>query len=176
MTELTEKSGTRPTARRTKEGAVSIVFQKSRGLDVFVDQVAHATPYQIVNLERTGVEGVLIRILAKRLDIPSTRLVSVLGIAKSSAARKIASGGTIKASSGQAAIGMVKLLGIAKEIVAQSTAPEAVHFDAAKWLGRWIERPQPSLGGVKPADLLDTPTGVELVARLLRSIGSGAYQ
>lgn len=32
------------------------------------------------------------------------------------------------------------------------------------------------LGGRKPADLIDTPTGVEVVARLLGSIESGAYQ
>ncbi|HEY8707729.1 MAG TPA: antitoxin Xre/MbcA/ParS toxin-binding domain-containing protein [Burkholderiaceae bacterium] len=32
------------------------------------------------------------------------------------------------------------------------------------------------MGGRKPADLIDTPTGVEVVARLLGSIESGAYQ
>jgi uncharacterized protein (DUF2384 family) len=71
---------------------------------------------------------------------------------------------------------MVKLLGIAQSIVANSTASEARDFDAAKWLGLWIERPQPALGGRKPADILDTPTGVEVVARLLGSVESGAYQ
>jgi uncharacterized protein (DUF2384 family) len=65
---------------------------------------------------------------------------------------------------------------MAQEIVRDSTATEAQGFDAAKWLGRWIERPQPSLGGRKPADLLDTSTGVEIVARLLGSIQSGAFQ
>jgi uncharacterized protein (DUF2384 family) len=78
--------------------------------------------------------------------------------------------------SGQAAIGMVRLLGIAQEVVRDSTAEEAQGFDAAKWLGQWIERPQPALGGRKPSELLDTPTGVEVVARLLGSIRSGAFQ
>jgi uncharacterized protein (DUF2384 family) len=32
------------------------------------------------------------------------------------------------------------------------------------------------LGGRRPADLLDTPTGVEVVARLLGSLESGAFQ
>jgi uncharacterized protein (DUF2384 family) len=53
---------------------------------------------------------------------------------------------------------------------------QAKGFDAAKWLGRWLEQPQPALGGRKAADLIDTPTGVEVVARLLGSIESGAYQ
>ncbi len=39
---------------------------------------------------------------------------------------------------------MAKLLGIAQRIVADSTAPEAKHFDAAKWLGQWLDRPQQS--------------------------------
>ncbi|MFO1356707.1 MAG: MbcA/ParS/Xre antitoxin family protein [Gammaproteobacteria bacterium] len=49
-------------------------------------------------------------------------------------------------------------------------------FNAARWLGKWIETAQPALGGRKPADLLDTPTGLDMVSRLLGSIQSGAYQ
>jgi len=73
-------------------------------------------------------------------------------------------------------IAMAKLLGLAREIVANSTAAEAKDFDSVAWLGRWIETAQPALGGRKPADLIDTPTGVEMVAKLLGSIESGAYQ
>ena len=75
----------------------------------------------------------------------------------------------------QTAIGMIKLLSIAQDIVENSTATEAQNFDAAKWLGQWIETPQPALGGLKPADLIDTPTGVAIVARVLGSLQSGAY-
>ena len=85
-------------------------------------------------------------------------------------------GEMVTGSGGQAAVGMVKLLAVAEDIVTHSTAPEAKGFDSAKWLGQWIERPQPSLGGRKPADLIGTPTGLEVVARLLGSIESGAYQ
>ena len=38
-----------------------------------------------------------------------------------------------------------------------------------------IERPQPALGGNKPADLLDTPTGLQVVSRTLGALESGAY-
>ena len=65
---------------------------------------------------------------------------------------------------------------MAKDIVENSTVPEAEGFDAAQWLGRWIERPQPALGGRKPADLIGTPTGRAMVARVLGAIESGAYQ
>ena len=153
-----------------------IVYQSKKGVDEYVRQVAGATPMQIVEIERAGVVGSFIKDLSKRMEIPSSRIFSILGVPKATAEKKAAAGEMLAGSGGQAAIGMVKLLGIAQEIVAHSTAREAQGFDAARWLGRWIERPQPSLGGRKPADLLDTPTGVEVVARLLGSIESGAYQ
>ena len=71
---------------------------------------------------------------------------------------------------------MARLLALAGEIVEDSTAPQAASFDTAKWLGQWIERPQPALGGHKPSELLDTPTGVAMVTKLLGAIRSGAYQ
>ena len=153
-----------------------IVYQSKKGVDDYVRRVASATPMQIVEIERKGVLGSFIKDLSRRMAIPSSRIFSILGVPKATAEKKAAAGEMVTGRGGQAAIGMVKLLGIAQEIVANSTASEARGFDATKWLGQWIERPQPSLGGRKPADLLDTPTGVEVVARLLGSIESGAYQ
>ena len=100
----------------------------------------------------------------------------MLGLPKATAEKKAAAGEAVSGSGGQAAIGMVKLLGIAQSMVENSTAVEAKQFDSAKWLGRWLERPQFALGGRKAADLIDTPTGIEVVSRLLGSIESGAYQ
>jgi len=146
------------------------------GVDACVKHVASATPMQIVAIERAGVPGSFIKDLSKRMKIPSSRIFRILGVPKATAEKKAATGAMVEGRGGQAAIGMVKLLGIVQSIVANSTASKARDFDAAKWLGLWIERPQPALGGRKPADLLDTPTGVEVVARVLGSVESGAYQ
>jgi len=153
-----------------------VAYHSTKGVDDYVRQVARATPLQLVEIERQGVLGSFIKDLSRRMEIPSSRIFTILGVPKATAEKKAAAGERVEGRGGQAAIGMVKLLGIAQEIVANSTANEAKTFDATKWLGQWIERPQPALGGRKPADLLDTPTGVELVARLLGSIESGAYQ
>ena len=153
-----------------------ILYHLSTGFDAFVQQVADATPMQLVNVERSGVEGSFIKELAKQMAVPSSRLFAILGVPKATAEKKAAAGEMVAGSAGQAAIGMVKLLGIAQGIVADSKAAHAQGFDAAQWLGRWIEHAQPALGGRKPADLLDTPTGVDVVARLLGSIESGAVQ
>ena len=154
----------------------AIAYRSTKGVDDYVRQVARATPLQLVEIERQGVLGSFIKDLSRRMEIPSSRIFTILGVPKATAEKKAAAGERVEGSGGQAAIGMVKLLGIAHDIVANSTAREAKSFDATKWLGQWIERPQPALGGRKPAELLDTPTGSELVARLLGSIESGAYQ
>jgi putative toxin-antitoxin system antitoxin component (TIGR02293 family) len=151
-------------------------YRRGMGVDEFVRLVASATPMQIVEIERTGVVGSFIKDLSKRMEIPSSRIFTILGVPKATAEKKAAAGEMVAGSGGQAVVGMVRLLAIAQEIVANSTASEAEGFDAAKWLGQWIERPQPSLGGRKPADLLDAPTGIAVVTRLLGSIESGAYQ
>ncbi len=187
----------RPKARQSKPvDATNLAIQRDRrrkkletryGRDVidleayvdaaeFTTRVAKATPFERVELERNGVPGVIIKDLSRRMDISSTRIYQILGLPKATAEKKAASGRLIAGSGGHAAIGMARLIAMAAAIGANSTAPEARQFDAAKWLGQWIERPQPSLGGRKPADLLDTPTGVEIVARVLGASESGAYQ
>lgn len=153
-----------------------IAYGRGTGFDAYIQQVSRATPMELVLTERAGVHARLIKDLARHMDIPTSRLFAILGVAKATAEKKVAADEIIAGQGGQAVIGMVRLLGIARDMVASSTADEARDFDAAKWLGRWIDIPQPSLGGRKPAELLDTPTGVEIVARLLGAIESGAYQ
>ena len=80
-----------------------------------------------------------------------------------------------QAKEGKAA-GMAKLLAKAQEIAANSTADEAAAIDVAGWLAKWLESPQPALGGLKPAEVLDTPEGLSQVERLLGAIESGAFQ
>lgn len=48
-------------------------------------------------------------------------------------------------------------------------------FDARSWLLDWLHSPVPAIGGQCPADYLHTPTGVDLISRLLSSAQSGAY-
>jgi putative toxin-antitoxin system antitoxin component (TIGR02293 family) len=153
-----------------------VMYLKGRGVDNFVVQVNQATPMQLVDVERRGVDARFLKDLSKRMNLPTSRVFSMFGVPKATAEKKAASGEVISGSGGQAAIAMAKLLGTAKEIVENSTAKEAIGFDSATWLGKWLELPQPSLGGRKPGDIIDTPTGVEVVAKLLGAIQSGSYQ
>ena len=70
---------------------------------------------------------------------------------------------------------MRQLLQIVHGMVkAQDHVPQ--DFDAEVWLFRWVERPQPSLGGKTPKEVLGTYGGLEVVRRLLGAAASGAYQ
>jgi putative toxin-antitoxin system antitoxin component (TIGR02293 family) len=167
--------GAQPSSAQLPATVVKLVYKRSQGVDAYLKQVHEATPVQMVEMERLGVAGTFITDLSKRMELPSSRVFAMLRIPPATAARKAASGAVVDGRAGLAAIGMIKLLGIAQDIVEDSTASEAQDFDTVKWLGQWIERPQPTLGGKKPADYLDTPSGVEMVAQLLGALRSGAY-
>lgn len=164
------KGGTRHAAVRPSGGAAY------KDMDAFIVLVSHATPFELVELERRGVEGRFLKDLSARLDLPQLVVYDMLGVPKATAAKKVAAREVIAGTGGQAAIGVAKLIAKAQEIVANSTAEEARNFDAAKWLGKWLEVPQPALGGRKPSELLDTPTGLDVVLKLLGALESGAYQ
>lgn len=152
-----------------------LAYKRSLGVDAYIREVNEATPVKRVEMERQGVAGTFITDLSKRMDLPSSRLFAMLRIPPATAARKSAAGAVVDGRAGLAAMGMIKLLGMAQDIVQDSTAAEAKNFDSVKWLGKWIERPQVALGGRKPSEYLDTPTGVEIVAQLLGAMRSGAY-
>ena len=150
-------------------------YDKRKGVDFYVESLHAADPLALIEAERAGVAGIFVKDMAKRMDVPAQRMFTMLGLPKATAEKKAATGAALTGSGGRAALGMVRLLGSAQSRVENSTAPAAKDFDAAVWLGQWLERPQPALGGRKPGDLVDTPTGVEVVARLLGALESGSY-
>ncbi|MBW8807839.1 MAG: DUF2384 domain-containing protein, partial [Lysobacter sp.] len=142
----------------------------------YIAYLRTATPLQRVAAEREGVPAQVVKHMATSMEVPAVRMFNILGVAKATAESKAAQQARIAGASGQAALGVLCLLAIVKDIVKESTDAAVHDFDSAKWLGRWIEQPQAALGGQRPADLLDTPTGYSVVARLLGSLQSGAYQ
>lgn len=176
------KKATAPAAKRRHVNArlavegKAITYARTKGVIAFVDRVAAATPMEIVDVERQGIDSAFLKDVSMYMQLPAVRIFEIVGVPKATAEKKVAANKPIAGAGGQAAVGLARLLAMAKGIVENSTAPEAEGFDAARWLGRWIERPQPALGGRKPADLIGTPTGRAMVVRVLGAIESGAYQ
>ena len=109
------------------------------------------------------------------MNLALPRLLDILGVEHAAAVEKRVPGRFVIGASGHAALGVLKLLNIVQELTDASSAANAAEFDSFKWLGQWIEHPVPALGGRKPAALIDTPTGVMLVAKVLEASRSGAY-
>lgn len=153
-----------------------LISPKKTGLEEAARDVWEASPIRRVELERQGMPASFVKRMAKGMDIPANRLYTILGVSRATANRQVEAEGMISGAGGYAAVAMLQLIGEVEAMLADSTSDQIENFDSAKWLGQWIERSQPALGGKSPAELLDTPTGVDIVSRTLGSISSGAYQ
>ena len=149
----------------------------SRGFSIaeLAREIVTAEPMEQVALEREGLRATLISDLAHAMDVPRVRIFEMMALPRATMEKKISSREVLTGVANRRAMNLLQLLGHTREILEDSTAPEAPGFDAAQWLGRWIETPQPALGGRKPADLLDTEAGAAMVDRALGSLRSGSY-
>ncbi len=145
-------------------------------LDDAVGGVWLATPIQHVSLEQNGVTSTAVKWVADGLKLPRSRMFTILGVPSTTANRLGNKKQILKGAGSHATVALLSLIGQAENMLQESTAPEAHDFDVRAWLGRWIEEPQPSLGGNCPSALLGTPTGAALVKRALGAVLSGAYQ
>jgi len=102
--------------KRKRRTPAPITFRRAEGVDAYVHAVFSATPLEIVEIERHGVSGVFIKELSRRMEVPASRIFHILGVPKATAEKKAAAGQLVSGSGGQAAVGMIKLLGIAQSI------------------------------------------------------------
>lgn len=141
----------------------------------FATHIAFAEPMEQVELEREGLPAAVMADLAEVMDVPRVRVFEMMDLPRATMEKKISVDEVLTGVANRRTLNLLKLLAHAREILKESTSKEAEHFDVARWLGRWIETPQPALGGKKPGDLLDTETGASMVDRTLGAMRSGAY-
>lgn len=130
-------------------------------------------PLTRVWLAREGVPAELLVTLAREMGMARDRLYSILGLARATANRKLQGGQRLSQDESERVLGLMRLIGQAEAIVAESGAPEG--FDAPKWVAAWLDRPQPALGGQRPGELMDTAEGRAIVSDLLARMQTGAY-
>jgi putative toxin-antitoxin system antitoxin component (TIGR02293 family) len=122
---------------------------------------------------REGVPAALLEAMVRDMGISKERLFSTLRLPRATVDRKIRNNATLSAEQSERVIGLERLIGQVEAMVTESG--EAAGFDAARWVGAWLERSVPALDGLKPADFMDTMEGQEIVSRLLAQSQSGAY-
>lgn len=129
-----------------------------------------------VEMEQAGVPAGWIDSFATRLKRPRTYVFDVLGVPLSTGKRLAASNASITGSAGHAAVALGRLLASATGMAHDARADDRNDFDVGEWLAGWLDTANPSLGSVRPRDLMGTPTGALAVERALGSVLSGAYQ
>lgn len=175
------------TTTQTTRGPGGKLVGKAAGDDVMILRSAANTspkyhPYkarylhEVMEIERAGVPAQAFLRTTEKLKLPSSRVFQIFNIPKSTAAHKIKMGTRFEGTEALASLRLEKLLALAEAITSNSLHPAAKKFDSGKWLGEWIESPQPALGGIKPSEMLDTEAGGQRVYQVLAAIESGSYQ
>jgi uncharacterized protein (DUF2384 family) len=169
-------SGIRPLhAAEPSTPPFGLAWTSDQPVAEFARRFVEADPAARVQAERQGVPGALPKALADAIGVPAAVFFRMIGLPRATAARKHTDDAPVAGSAGIAVLGVLRLLGLAGAIVARSASAAARDFDTAAWFGRWIQSPHPALGGLPPADWLDTPSGIEAVGRVLGAMESGAY-
>lgn len=171
MTIATKHAGparaAKPAATRKRRGAAS-VFQLFDFTAVY-----QAAPIERIEWIKHGVDASDVLKMAARLDTSQEQLMQRLGLPRATIVRKSKARQNLSTEQAERVVGLSKLIGQVQTIVEQSGNPEG--FDAAHWVAHWIERPNAALGGRRPAELMDTVAGQELVGSVLSKMQSGAY-
>lgn len=167
-----------PTLVRSSRAAVTLTLLETfasngrLGPESF-RQLFESEPMERVSIVKQGIHPFMVDDIAKRMSIPKERLLGALGLARATVERKVRENKRLSPDESSKVMGMARLVGQVQAMVEESGDPEG--FDAAAWTALWLERPLPALGGRKPAELMDTAEGQQLVASLVARMQSGAY-
>lgn len=146
-------------------------------VDAFRALLRTAPLAERVRIEREGVPYQVVKGLIGEIFVSSSEFQTFVRIPKATFTKKMKDKALFAGTTGQSVVGLMELINTVEDMLAaERDNPDAAGFDVGKWVGDWIQRPQPALGGLAPAELMDTPTGRASVMRVLGAIQSGAYQ
>lgn len=126
-----------------------------------------------VSFIRLGVPASRVEELAEVMHVSRERLSVVLRLPSSSVRRKIRQDATLSIEQSERVIGLMSLIGQVAVLVEGSEDPKG--FDTARWVGEWLERSVPALGGAEPASFMGTLTGQAMVSGLLVQSLAGVF-
>lgn len=139
----------------------------------FAKSLYYASPAERISFIRARVPASRVPELAAAMQVSRQRLLSMLNLPGASIRRKARLGALLSREHSERVIGLIRLIGQLAVMVDDSGDP--LDFDAARWIGGWLEQPVPALGGGRPADYMDTLTGQALVSSLLTQSQAGVF-
>jgi len=146
-------------------------IQDFRGF--YEESQSTAGTLRVITLIRKGVPAAAIAVLADRMGLTKETLMRTLQLPRATVDRKAKADENLSSEQSERVIGMAKLVGQVQALVERSGDPAG--FNAAQWVAHWLGQPAPALGGQRPADLMDTVAGQQVVAELVARMESGAY-
>jgi uncharacterized protein (DUF2384 family) len=178
----TAPSPSRPKADKAKPAKKGhyVLADRSGNTPKFVEfrrALRSARMEERILIERNGVPYLIVKTLLDETGLSATDFQRTVKMPKATFSKKMKERSTFSGSTGHSVVGLLELINKVEDILAtQVDNPEAKGFDVERWVGDWIQQPQPALGGIAPAEIMDTPTGRASVMRVLGSIQSGSYQ
>jgi putative toxin-antitoxin system antitoxin component (TIGR02293 family) len=143
------------------------------GVTSFAD-VFEADPQCRIWTIKSGIPPSAVDGLAKNMSAPATEITKMLGLSRSTVARKKTADETpLSTNDSEKVVGLAKLVGQVEVMVRESGNPDG--FDAGKWLNTWLNKPIAALNGKKPVEFMDTAEGQNLISNLLAQIQHGVY-
>ena len=181
---LQDEAKTRPTARvharRTvkPKSATNNSIWVAKGGTVTIRNADYLSLYKEdplaqVRLVKQGVAPKVIDGLAGGMNVSRDKLLDTLGLKRETIRRRTRENQALSAEESSRVLGISRLIGQVQAIVEASGNPEG--FDAAVWVGKWLDQHLPALGGQRPAELMDTAEGQAVVASMILRSQGGAY-
>jgi putative toxin-antitoxin system antitoxin component (TIGR02293 family) len=132
-----------------------------------------ASALQRIQIIKQRVPARFVKIITVSMKMPKETLYETLNLARATIERKVLKKELLNQDESERVLAITRLVGQADNIVRESGTAEG--FNAAEWVAAWLQRPHPALGRKRPAELMDTADGRELVTDLLARQQSGVY-
>lgn len=118
---------------------------------------------------RRGIHVQVAATFARKLGFTLDQLCEVLGVDMPAARSR----GRLSPVASERVLSLFRLVNFVDSLIERSGDPR--EFSAVTWLSVWLRQSNPALGGVRPVELLDTDEGMQMLARLIAQMESGAY-
>ncbi|UJJ60604.1 antitoxin Xre-like helix-turn-helix domain-containing protein [Rhodanobacter denitrificans] len=148
-------------------------FRKSPASGLHYRAIFESSLDERVCIAKAGLMPLTVKTLSSDMKMDQNKVALILGVPRATLNRKLKARQRLDVPVSERVLGLVRLVGQVKKMVEESGNPEG--FDAPTWVGEWLERPLPALGGRKPGEFMDTASGQELVSNLLAQTQAGVY-
>lgn len=135
--------------------------------------LAYSSPDERIKRLREGFPAGVIVKLSQNMGWSQEHTIATFKLRRSTVIRKIRTQAHLDTSDSERLLSVMDMIEQVRQIVERSG--DATGFDASKWLAKWLDAPNPALGGRPPSEYLDTNEGVQIVRRLLSQMETGAY-